>query len=49
MLGLDLLETTFAQLESDAREGNVRDLTNHIQSLDDFAKKSEAILNYYVA
>ena len=49
MLGLDLLETTFAQLESDAREGNVRDLTNRIQSLDDFAKKSEAMFDHYVS
>ena len=38
MLGLDLLETTFAQLESDAREGNVRDLNNRIQSLEHVAK-----------
>ena len=43
MLGLDLLETTFAQLESDAREGNVRDLTNRIQSLDDFCERSQKL------
>ena len=49
MLGLDLLETPFAQLESDAREGNVRDLTNRIQSLDDFSKKSEAMFGHYVS
>ena len=49
MLGLDLLETTFAQLESDAREGNVRDLTNRIQSLDGFAKQSEAMFSHYVS
>ena len=49
MLGLDLLETTFAQLESDAREGNVRDLTNRIQSLDDFVKQSEAMFDHYVS
>ena len=49
MLGLDLLETTFAQLESDAREDNVRDLTNRIQSLEDFAKQSEAMFDHYVS
>jgi len=43
MLGLDLLETPFAQLENDARENNVRDLTKHIQSLEGVAKNSEAI------
>ena len=48
MLGLDLLETTFAQLEIDAREGNVRDLTNRIKSLDDFAMHSEAMFVNYV-
>jgi hypothetical protein len=47
-LGLDLLETPFAQLENDARENNVRDLTNHIQSLEDVAKKSEAIFVNYL-
>jgi PAS domain S-box-containing protein len=49
MLGLDLLETPFAQLESDAREDNVRDLTNRIQSLEDFAKQSEAMFDHYVS
>ncbi|MDC1499141.1 ATP-binding protein [Amylibacter sp.] len=43
MLGLDLLETPFAQLENDARENNVRDLTKQIQSLEGVAKNSEAI------
>ena len=49
MLGLDLLETTFAQLESDAREDNIRDLNNRIQSLEHVAKQSEAIFNHYVS
>ena len=48
MLGLDLLETTFAQLESDAREDNIRDLNNRIQSLEHVAKQSEAMFNHYV-
>ena len=48
MLGLDLLETKFAQLESDAREDNIRDLNNRIQSLEHVAKQSEAMFNYYV-
>ncbi|MDC0488374.1 ATP-binding protein [Amylibacter sp.] len=47
MLGLDLLETTFAQLESDAREDNIRDLNNRIQSLEHVATQSEAIFNHY--
>ena len=49
MLGLDLLETPFAQLENDARENNVRDLTIHIQSLEGFAKQSEAMFDHYVS
>jgi HPt (histidine-containing phosphotransfer) domain-containing protein len=49
MLGLDLLETPFAQLESDAREDNVRDLTNRIQILEDVVKQSEAMFNHYVS
>ena len=49
MLGLDLLETTFAQLESDAREDNVRDLTNRIQILEDVVKQSEAMFSHYVS
>ena len=49
MLGLDLLETPFAQLESDAREDNVTDLTIRIQSLEDFAKQSEAMFSHYVS
>ncbi|MDB2525022.1 ATP-binding protein, partial [Amylibacter sp.] len=48
MLGLDLLETKFAQLESDAREDNIRDLNNRIQSLEHVAKQSEAMFNHYV-
>ncbi|MDB4017514.1 ATP-binding protein [Amylibacter sp.] len=49
MLGLDLLETTFAQLESDAREDNIRDLNNRIQSLEHVATQSEAMFNHYVS
>ena len=49
MLGLDLLKTPFAQLENDARENNVRDLTIHIQSLEGFAKQSEAMFDHYVS
>jgi len=49
MLGLDLLETIFAQLESDAHEDNIRDLNNRIQSLEHVAKQSEAIFNHYVS
>ena len=49
MLGLDLLETPFAQLENDARENNVRDLTIRIQSIEGFAKQSEAMFNHYVS
>jgi HPt (histidine-containing phosphotransfer) domain-containing protein len=49
MLGLDLLETPFAQLESDAREDNVRDLTIRIQILERDAKKSEAMFSHYVS
>ena len=49
MLGLDLLETLFAQLESDAREDNVRDLTNRIQSLENVANQSEAMFTHYVS
>jgi PAS domain S-box-containing protein len=49
MLGLDLLETTFAQLESDAHEDNIRDLNNRIQSLEHVAKQSEAMFNHYVS
>ena len=49
MLGLDLLETTFAQLESDAPEDNIRDLNNRIQSLEHVAKQSEAMFNHYVS
>ena len=49
MLGLGLLETPFAQLESDAREDNVRDLTICIQSLEDFAKQSEAMFSHFVS
>jgi CheY-like chemotaxis protein len=48
MLGLDLLETKFVQLESDAREDNIRDLNNRIQSLEHVAKQSEAMFNHYV-
>ena len=49
MLGLDLLETTFAQLESDARKDNIRDLNNRIQSLEHVAKQSEAMFIHYVS
>ena len=49
MLGLDLLETKFAQLESDAREDNIRDLNNRIQSLEHVAKQSEAMFNHHVS
>ena len=49
MLGLDLLETTFAQLESDAREDNIRDLNNRIQSLEHVATQSQAMFNHYVS
>jgi len=49
MLGLDLLETTFAQLESDAREDNIRDLNNRIQSLEHVATQSEAMFIHYVS
>jgi PAS domain S-box-containing protein len=49
MLGLSLLETTFAQLESDAREDNIRDLNNRIQSLVHVVKQSEAMFNHYVS
>ncbi|MDB2564410.1 ATP-binding protein [Amylibacter sp.] len=49
MLGLDLLETTFAQLESDAREDNIRDLNNRIQSLEHVATQSEAMFINYVS
>ena len=49
MLGLDMLETTFAQLESDAREDNIRDLNNRIQSLEHVATQSEAMFNHYVS
>ena len=49
MLGLDLLETTFAQLESDAHKDNIRDLNNRIQSLEHVAKQSEAMFNHYVS
>ena len=49
MLGLDLLETTFAQLESDTREDNIRDLNNRIQSLEHVATQSEAMFNHYVS
>jgi PAS domain S-box-containing protein len=49
ILGLSLLETTFAQLESDAREDNIRDLNNRIQSLVHVVKQSEAMFNHYVS
>jgi hypothetical protein len=49
MLGLDLLETTFAQLESDARKDNIRDLNNRIQSVEHVAKQSEAMFSHYVS
>ena len=49
ILGLSLLETTFAQLESDAREDNIRDLNNRIQSLVHVVKQSEAMFNNYVS
>ncbi|MDC0109678.1 ATP-binding protein [Amylibacter sp.] len=49
MLGLDLLETTFAQLERDAREDNIRDLNNRIQNLEHIATQSKAMFNHYVS
>ena len=49
ILGLSHLETTFAQLESDAREDNIRDLNNRIQSLVHVVKQSEAMFNHYVS
>jgi len=49
MLGLDLLEKLFSQLEIDARVDNVRDLTNRIQSLKYIAKHSEAMVVNYVS
>ena len=43
ILGQDLLEKTFAQLEIDAREGAIKDFSDRIQSLEIIAKQSEAI------
>ena len=48
MLGQDLLEAPLAQLEIDARQGIVKDLTNRIQNLQDVAKQSEAAFEHYV-
>ena len=49
ILGQDLLEKTLAQLESDAREGVIKDFSDRIQSLEIIAKQSEAIFSQYVS
>ena len=49
MLGQDLLEKPLAQLEIDAREGAIKDLSDRIQSLEIIAKESEAIFGQYVS
>ena len=49
MLGLDLLEATFAQMESEARKDNIRDLNNRIESLEHVAKQSEAMFIHCVS
>ena len=49
MLGQDLLEKPLAQLEIDAREGAIKDLSDRIQSLEIIAKESEAIFSQYVS
>ena len=49
MLGQDLLEKPLAQLEIDAREGAIKDLSDRIQSLEIIAKESEATFGQYVS